>query len=123
MIESNPYCKTVKQQTMHDDLKYQQSKQEFGNLFFRVSLSVCCGSLPYSQFPRCLPKVTNLPLSPSCHTGLPAKSSDKTPACKLKLKIAETCPEESEEILTLESSPKIIKQGRLLRLPTRHLCV
>lgn len=54
-----------------------------------------------SQFPPHLPKITNVPLSPSCHTGLPAKSNAKTTAGKLKVKIAETCPEESKGFPTL----------------------
>lgn len=109
---------------MHYGLKYQQSKQEFGNPFYRVSFSVCGEDVfPVASFLPRLPKVTGLPLSPSCHVGLSAKSSHKTPACKEKLKVSGTCPEESEEIPFLEYTPKIIKQGRLFRLPTRSLCV
>jgi len=86
------------------------------------SSSVCGEDLfPTGSSPP--PKVTSLLLSPCCHRGMTVKGSRKTPACKQKLKVAGTCPEVSEAILFLEYIPKITKQGRLLRLPTRHLCV
>lgn len=56
-IKNNAYCKTVKLQNMHYGLKYQQSKQVFGNSFYWVSLSVCGEDLfPIASFPPTSPK-------------------------------------------------------------------
>lgn len=109
---------------MGSGLEYQQSKQEFGNLIFRVSLSLCVEDLfPIASFPPASPKSQISLFLHLVTRGCLLKAAILTPAGKLKVKTAEICPEESKEIPTLEFSLKIIKQGRLLRLPTTHLCV
>lgn len=96
-------------QTMHCGLIYQQYKQEFGNLFLRLGLSLCVEDLfPIASFPPASPKSQISLFLHLVTEGNLLRAVIKAPASKLKVEIAETCPEESKEIPTLESSPQII---------------